>query len=340
MKKLVFFFAMVFAVGTALAQSNVATINQYGTNIAEIEQAGSANAGIINQGTNVSPVTNSGPNNPGNWLYGAFIDQIGNNNEAKITMNSSSNGASIDQKGNFNKAEQELNAPISKTTSWDRMGLDIDQIGSYNNAAQKTVGSFGCYGVQGMMIKQEGDYNIANQLSVGGMSNVTEITQIGNNNNNPTKSGNVYDVSATTLADPLSLPFAHRPTGDYTQYTNQMLGTTHIYVEGDNNNTYQHQEYRVWSTSGRNNAWIDIYGSNNDVAQGQLGESNSSDIDILGGNNNVITSSQYGDNNFVKISLALGSDNCIVGVEQVGNSHSATVSQNGDFNFAKVVQHF
>ena len=82
---------------------------------------------------------------------------------------------------------------------------------------------------------------------------------------------------------------------------------------------------------------MDVLGNENNVVQGQLGEYNSSDID-LEGDGNVITSSQLGDNNMVDIDLLAGSNNNVVGVEQVGNDHSATVMQSGVSNFAKIIQ--
>lgn len=341
MKKVIFLFAMVLAVSMAMAQTsgNVATIDQYGSNIAEIEQTGSNNTGDIEQGSVGTPVTNNKvPTYAGDWKGGAFIDQIGDANNASINMHDGgNNGSCIYQFGNNNIGSQDIGTSHSIGTSWDLMGVDLDQIGNNNLASQTTVASFGSAGVKRMFVLQQGNYNVADQLSVGGYQNDQNITQIGNNNNNQDESGNAFDVSATTLANPLSLSWAHKPAGDYTQYANQMRGTSHMYVEGDNNNTYQYQEYTVWSRSGDNDAWMDIYGSENNVVQGQLGYQNSSDIDIVGGGN-VVTSSQLGDSNMVDIDLVGGSADCVVGVEQIGNSHDATVFQSGASNFAKIVQ--
>lgn len=333
MKKLLTLtFGLLFVASFAFAQNN-ATINQYGTNIGQITQTGSSNAGTINQGADGAAVANSGSNT--SWLYGAFIDQDGNTNTAEIDMNSSQNGASIYQGGNDNWAKQELNAQISKTTNWDRMGLDIDQIGDNNWANQKTVASFGSYGVQGMAIVQSGNYNKADQLSIGGMQNVTEITQIGDNNNNSAMSGNSYDVSATGLTDPLLLAYAHKPAGTFTQYAYQGKGTTHMYVNGNNNNTYQYQEYTVWSTYGANDAMMDVIGSENDVAQGQIGTYNFSDIDVSG-SNNVVTTGQVGDNS--DATLNIQGDYNVAGVQQTSSGNSATINQIGSGNTGLIIQ--
>lgn len=359
MKKLVLLFATLFAVGFAMAQNtanvnqvgtsnngtvvqtgvgNGATMNQYGSNIAVIQQIGATNTADIDQGASGANVDNShAPAYAGDWKEGAFIHQNGAGNEAAIDVNVSRNGSQIDQLGDGNWAKQEVNSTYARTTNWDRMGVDINQTGNDNWANQKTVGSFGTYGVQGMKINQVGGDNVADQLSIGGMANVTEIEQIGNNNNNPGVSGNTFDVSSTGLANPLALAWAHKPAGDFTQYMYQNKGVTHMYVEGNNNNTYQYQEYSVWAVSGQNDAWIDLYGNGNDVAQGQMGDLNSSDIDI-DGDGNVVTSSQFGDSNVVDIDLVSGSDNNVVGIQQTGDGHKATVFQDGNSNFAQIVQ--
>ena len=340
MKKIIFLFAMIFAVSMAMAQENDAEINQYGTNIAEIEQVGDLNEAIINQGDEGASVTNSGSNGSGDWKFGSFITQEGTDNTAEVDVNTSKNGTSIDQLGNANWAKQELNANISKTTDWDRMGLDINQEGDNNWANQETRAGFGTYGVQGMMINQDGNYNIADQMSIGGTNQQVEIEQIGNNNNNPDESSNVFDVSATGLANPLALPWVLKPAGDFTQYMFQNKGVAHMYVKGDDNNTYQYQEYVTYGGDegqGQNDATMDVWGSGNNVAQGQLGDLNSSDIDI-NGDGNVVTTSQLGDSNMATIQLLLGSDNNVAGIEQTGDWNEADILQSGVNNFAKVIQ--
>ena len=340
MKKVIFLFAMVLATSFAIAQTNDAEINQYGTNIADIEQVGSINEAIINQGAAGASVTNSGSNSGSGWKYGSFITQEGSNNTAEVDVNTSRNGTSIDQLGNYNWAKQKLNANISKTTNWDRMGLDINQEGNNNWANQKTRAGFGTYSVQGMMINQAGDYNIADQMSIGGMNQQVEIEQIGNNNNNTGVSGNIFDVSATGLINPLTLFWAQKPAGDFTQYMFQNKGVAHMYVKGNDNNTYQYQEYVTYGSAegqGQNDAMMDVWGSGNNVAQDQLGDLNSSDIDI-DGDGNVVISSQFGDSNIVNIDLVLGSDNNIVGVQQTGDFNIVSVFQSGDFNIVSVFQ--
>jgi len=223
------------------------------------------------------------------------------------------------------------------------MGIDAEQIGDNNHATQRTISSFGSVGIKPMSVYQNGDANVADQVSVGGYGQIQRIRQIGDNNNNSTTSLNTFDLGTTTLANPLTA-LAFKFTGQngiatppMTQYSNQMFGSAIMNVTGDNNNTYQFQEYSVWSLSGRNIATLDLVGDNNDVAQGQLGEYNNSDIDIAGsGDGNVVSTSQLGDSNIADVDI-IGSFN-IVGVQQTGDLHSATISQTGNSNFTKVVQ--
>lgn len=340
MKKLSLIFIALFAVGVVMAQ-NTATINQYGSNIGSVNQSGGDdNQATIEQGAVGAPVTNN-LNQTTGWKEGSYIQQIGSSNEASATVLTSRNGTSIYQLGNSNYATQEIKSSAHETTSLTLMGIDAEQIGNDNHATQRTIKSFGSVGIKPMTVYQEGNSNVADQVSVGGYGQIQRIRQIGNNNNNPTESLNTFDLSSTTLANPLTaLVFKFTgqngtATPPMTQYSNQMFGSAIMNVTGNNNNTYQFQEYSVWSESGRNNVTLDLIGHNNDVVQGQLGEYNNSDLDI-DGSYNVVSTSQLGDSNIADVDI-LGSSN-VVGVQQTGDLHSAIVSQTGNSNFTKVVQ--
>lgn len=345
---------MVFAVAMAMAQTgNVATIDQYGTNMGEITQEGNSNMGNIDQGTAFETVTNI----PSTYhLSGAWIDQIGDGNNASIasqndgSMYNSGNGnaGSIYQDGNINIALQVLSSHTSQRAKTSvRVAVEIDQIGNENEAHQSTRGNFGSYGIQQMWIDQIGANNYANQYSNGGMQSVMTVKQEGSNNGNALSA----DVAATGLSSPLSLLWGtlmhsansgginagEVSSGTYTQYQNGRYSVAVIDVLGSNNKTTQAQEFTDWVASGANVAYIDIIGDENAVVQGQIGEASSSDIDI-DGSGNIVASSQLGDSNIVDIDLVGGSMNCVVGVEQIGNGHSATVFQSGVSNFAKVIQ--
>jgi hypothetical protein len=337
MRKLFALLTVVFFAGFMMAQDNDASVTQYGSNIGIVTQTGSSNNGDIIQGSLATPVTNNKvPGYSGDWIGGAFINQLGGNNDASINMhNGGNNGSSVYQAGDDNNGYQDIGTSQSIGTSWNLMGVDLDQIGNSNWATQKTISSFGSAGVKRMYVAQTGDNNIADQLSIGGYGNDQHISQIGNNNNNPSESGNTYDVSATTLTDPLALPWAYKPAGDYTQYSNQMHGTTKMDVLGNGNNTYQYQEYTVWALSGQNDATMSVNGDNNDVAQGQLGEYNSSDIDIAG-SGNVMTNSQWGDSNTATIYV--NGNNNVGGIEQVNNGNIGDIYQVGNGNTGLILQ--
>lgn len=337
MKKLSLVLAGMFAVGFLMAQ-NTATVNQFGSNIGQVLQTGSGNGATIQQGFSGAAVSNN-LNQPTGWKQGSYIEQIGKANQAATTVRTNGNGTSIYQNGGSNFATQDVGSFEEVTTSLTKMGLDIDQSGDGNHATQKTLMSFGCYGIQGMTILQQGNSNVADQVSVVGMAQVQSIKQIGNNNNLAS-----LNLISTTLVNPLTELTFKFNNGYGTvvglpmnQYSNQRFGTAIMNVTGDANNTYQFQEYSVWSTSGNNDITLDLIGNNNNVAQGQLGENNNSDLDISR-DLNVVSTSQLGNSNLADVDI-LGSSN-VVGIQQTGDLQTATVLQNGNNNFATVVQHF
>lgn len=340
MKKLSLIFIALFAVVFAMAQvtQNTATIDQYGTNVAQIEQVGEMNLADIDQGGLSGLVVNSPVNSQGN-LYGSFVKQIGDKNQAFVDVSGSGNGTKIYQDGSSNYGKQDINASGSAGIINLKMGVDLYQKGNDNSSLQTTVPSFGSSPIRQMYVDQQGNGNFVNQLSIGGYGNSQHVVQKGNNNNNPTKSGNLLDVSATGLSNPLNLSWAYGnqgryiSTNDYTQYSNQMAGKAHIDIEGNGNNTFQFQE-SSWSNTA-NVATIKIDGNTNDVIQGQKGNLNSSKVDV-DGDGNVITTSQLGNSNIDDVDV-FGSYN-VVGVQQTGNWQSATVLQNGSSNFTSVVQ--
>lgn len=339
MKKLSVFIALSFAVTFAMAQ-NTATVNQFGSNIGSVVQTGTNNNATIQQGSLGSEVTNNhSPAYNGDWIEGSFINQTGSSNSASTTVRTNNNGTKINQVGEENMAIQEVGSTYERTTDPTKMGLQIDQQGNGNMATQKTIKSFGSYGIQGMTILQAGINNVADQVSIGGMQQTQRIKQIGNNNNKSS-----LNLTATGLANPLTaLDFKFNSTSNgpavvglpMTQYSNQRFGTAIMNVTGDDNNTYQFQEYRVWSTSGDNDEILNLEGSRNNVAQGQLGEKNYSDIELTG-SDNVVSTSQFGDLNIANVSIN-GNFN-VAGIEQTGNSNTSNVMQVGNGNFANVVQ--
>ncbi|BBE20870.1 hypothetical protein AQPE_5065 [Aquipluma nitroreducens] len=346
MKKVSLFLGFAFMACMVFAQNN-ATVNQFGSNIGSVNQDGSGNNATIQQGSSGAAVTNNhAPAYVGDWIQGSYIHQIGQTNTAEATVRQSGNGTDINQVGDVNTAKQDVGSYYEETTSYTKMGLDIDQIGGNNWATQKTIKTYGNFGVQGMTVYQGGNYNIADQVSIGGMGQVQSIKQVGDNNNNPIKSGNTFDLSSTTinnplavLQNPLTLAFtfgagAQTVSLPLTQYSKQELGKATIDVLGSDNNTYQFQETPTWG-GGKNQATIDLIGNKNDVAQGQLGALNNSDFDLTG-DENVVSNSQLGNSNIADVNI-LGSYN-VVGIEQTGDLNNATVNQTGNSNLARIIQ--
>jgi hypothetical protein len=327
-----FLLALVLAGSTAFAQNNDAEVKQYGTNLGIVTQTGDENDAWIYQGDPGAPVSNYKlPNYATDWIWGSWIDQLGNDNSAYTEVNNSSNATKIKQIGNENTGYQHINSYNSYTNANKPIAIFIKQTGNQNDGWQKTVASFGCYGIQDMKIYQDGVGNFARQYSKGGMQSVMKVIQNGNGNNYTP-----VDVSCTGQKNPLALPWADKPGGKYAQYQNGRYSEAIATVNGSNNNTAQYQEYTVWSISGKNDAYIDIDGDDNNAAQGQLGEENYADIDITG-SSNVAAISQWGDLNSGTITV-IGSSNC-AGIEQKDNNNTGSVYQNGDGNKGLITQH-
>jgi hypothetical protein len=226
------------------AGHNLAYVNQYGSNIANVQQLGvGSNSATINQGSNGLPVTNNHQAAyVGDWQDGAFIMQNGATNTAAITMTGNLSTGTINQVGSLNSGSQTIGTNYSEM-SGHTSGVWMSQEGTSNYSTQITSPSFGSAGIKQMTVYQDGNSNIANQTSIGGYGSTLEATQLGNSNTS-------------------------------TQYQNQMGGIAHTYVDGDDNTTSQNQLYTVWALSGRNDAYIDIDGSSNTTIQSQTGQYN------------------------------------------------------------------
>ena len=272
---------------TQTGGTNVADVTQTGTNNADVDQTGDGNSATIEQ------VGNNTPNLPGNWWYlGADIDQIGDGNSATMNELTSPNETRIYQFGDNNIASQTTGSNQHKTNNPDRLGLHIKQTGDGNTALQETSSGFGCFGIQGMLVDQFGNSNYADQYSKGGKGSIIEVFHVGSGNSS-------------------------------TQYQWARFSDAHVYIEGNDNTTNQSQTYTVWSISGDDDAYIDIFGDGNDASQTQLGEYNLADIDI-NGNLNIGSTSTTGDSN-----------DAIVDID--ANSNGFTISQNGgNLNYALI----
>ena len=365
MKKLIFLFTMVLAVTMAMAQANVAevdqigdrnegnvkqtglenkaVITQYGTNTSIINQLGEKNDATVEQGEEGKVVTNKDTQS---WRYGAFIDQVGNENEALIKewqgdgtyqSGGSSNGARIEQTGNNNKAFQEISNSQVKTSNWDRMGAHIKQLGNENFAKQEVFRSFGTHGTGGILIDQQGGKNQARQYVIGGRSNVTEITQIGNNNG-------YIGFTNSIFTDILNWSF--KPNGEsFSQFQRGENSELRLNIRGDNNITAQYQEGDVWGRA-YNIGNINIEGHSNQAGHAQLGNHNEADIKIEGdrnkaavqqfGESNIAETFQSGGCNIAEI-LQNGESNEAF-IHSTGNEHFGAIYQTGNMNEARITQ--
>jgi len=299
--------------GLAMAGDNVGDVIQNGNNNdAEIEQTGHNKASITQVGDqNDGNIYQNGTNFPssgGCWYYlGAYIEQLGDKNEASIYMPTGDNATRIQQVGNQNEASQVLGSHAHKSTNWNRLGLHIKQFGNRNVADQQTISNFGCYGIQDMFAKQVGNDNFVDQLSIGGMQCLMEAYQIGNGNSS-------------------------------WQYQNARFSDLHLYIAGDNNLTNQYQEYTDWGASGDHDAYVDIYGNENEVRQTQIGEYDFADVDV-NGNRNFVKQGQFGNSNRALVdidgnnngSACYACNNCYW-----FNTHGYTQYQNGENNYAEM----
>ena len=221
MKKLVFLFAMVFAVIMAMGQSNESTVTVGGdNNIATIVQTGLDNFSNLSQSkNNIFDLEQIGNDNFSNFRQAqtgsneAYVDQLGNNNTlagilqgesnllnllqqgddnwARVYQDARNHEADIVQDGNWNKAEVVQDAPSSI--------IDIDLIGDYNetyvnqqnstaaNINEAVVNVTGSnngdatYGDVRLEIRQDGEGNYASTL-ISGDYNDSDISQTGNLN--------------------------------------------------------------------------------------------------------------------------------------------------------------
>jgi hypothetical protein len=192
MKKIIFLFAMMFAVSMAMGQTTTinqtsndesnqtADVNQTGLSTVKITQttdkvdhpSGTSEVGFDqdakvkqlggNDNLVVITQTASGKINGGTYKNTIMTEQNGKKNTAKqsqISAEYTSGGMdfTLMQKGESNLAEQ-----YSKKTEAD---FDIYQNGKKNEAYQKTTGEK--TGVLNAVIKQIGDLNVATQLFHG-----------------------------------------------------------------------------------------------------------------------------------------------------------------------------
>jgi len=303
MKKLIFLFAMMFAVGMAMAQSNDASISTTGDdNIASITQAGLSNLATIEQiADNSSAIQiQNGESNvadldqKGGWPSDSKVDgetgyqnQQGNNNHATLWQ-------LADEGNGGNDGNQFQDGSNNIAVAWQHTvnaTVDQDQVGT-NNEAMAFQNGFNGY------IKQEqnGIQNIAtvDEQGGGGWDNGNSAIQIQQGNWNKAQISQ-YGTGGAKSAQGNSASITQ--TGDDNWageglYSNGLFG---IYQEGNYNNATVEQNQNV------NKSEVFQYGDDNIATVVQNGGTG-----LFG---------DYGD--FVNKSL----------INQNGNGNTANVTQ-------------
>jgi hypothetical protein len=257
MKKLVFLFAMVFAVSMAMGQSNSSTVDQTGNNQnALVIQSGSSNSSDVDQTSPAGSVNNATVNQTGNSNT-ADVDQVQQNsvvgaNNATLTQIGNSNNGTQTQVGTWTGY---MNATMLQNGS-NNTGTQIQS--SYNETATMTQLQDGNTGIQNQSgnyvsaaMTQSGLNNYGNQLQ-SGLNNSMTLSQTGNSNESyQTQSGGTWNP-----------PGGHRAV------------TT---ILGDDNYTSQQQ-----SGTTSNNASIDQTANSSSAEQTQTGSYNQATITQLG----------------------------------------------------------
>ena len=300
MKKLIFLFAMVFAVGMVMAQIDT-------TNVATTEQIGSNND--------------------------VLVKQIGDNNEAESHQYGNQNDAFVKQEG-------EDNFGIADQLNGDRNELYVTQSGNSNKVFGVQGMIPGYYAEDGIttynMVSNDNDGTI-NQM---GDNNLADFLQVGSNNDGligQNGSGNkayAYQGWAGNwwgFGGVLANLFTNNSTATIEQINNNNTGA--IWQYGGNNN-----EANILQDGNNNTASIaqgfiyndyaydftyPVYNTQNNYASiDQLGNSNTAKLFQLG-NGNLFKLTQNGDGNSV------GYDPSASGLLLVRNAYFA---QDGNHN--------
>ncbi len=264
---------------TGSAGGSLANVNQYGSNIAAINQLGvGSNTANINQGSNGAPVINNHQAGySGDWQDGAFVTQNGESNAASINMTGNRSTGTIYQQGTSNIGSQNIGTNHSEM-SGDYYGVWMYQEGLSNTSSQNTIAAYGVDGIKDMTVYQDGDGNTANQTSIAGYGSLLQVWQIGDGNTS-------------------------------NQYQAQIGGEAHTYVLGDGNTTSQYQDDP--NTNGHvgfNKGYIDITGNDNISTEYQVGRDNEAHISVSTDLNEAHIY-QTNDNNMATVSQSLGNGN-------------------------------
>lgn len=329
MKKVIFLFAMVFAVNFAMAQNSAETTQPGDDNVAYINQFGSDNTAAITQigdknGAGVSASYT-------HFVYGLFtggITQHGDDNTATIKQkNFTENTVSAAPEAGIVQGGDDNTATITQTgkSEWLQEYAWVKQIGIGNTSLQNQA-----YSNAHSHIYQDGDANVAETQQIGGYNQRADVWQVGNRNN-------AYQLQGISGSYTVDNRATITQTGDdniATQYQNGSGNTATTTQEAD------------WNTA---NLTQDGSGNSASVLQTTGGDNIVNLTQDDGASANIV---QDGDNNTL---MGIGMDimatslnGGTLDLDQIGsyntlhlqqtNGASATVFQNGITNTAVVIQ--
>ncbi len=318
MKKLVFLFAMVFAVSMAMGQNNTSSTDIDGNNnVTTVNQVGIENSGDISVDGNQNDALIQQGNFGGGLVQSnyaeASIEQIGNKNYAEVKQRQGWAGAtavsvhSITQEGNQNEAWLE-------TFNGGNSGM-IYQEGNKNWAkGRQSVGAG-----NNVEITQEGNSNWAFVNQLNSADNSASVSQDGNDNWTSVDQSGGHDNT-----------YIENTTGNgnnVTAFQNTSWAKLDLTIEGNSNTVFSTQDHN-------DKAYIDIFGNNNDFYLEQGYHANHVGASITG-NSNDIDVVQTGAGNHVTSDLsvnAFAKDGIIIS----GNSNVVDILQETDYNQANV----
>lgn len=365
MKKLIFLFAMVFAISMAMAQSNFSTVTQTGNNHkADVTQFGSLNKAKITQ-----------ENGNGNRLGAPLLTDPGVNVGGEVDDLSKAKG--LVQEGNENVAnitQQGSNNAIQQFREIKDVFNSVYQKGDGNNIVIKQVGNSNVLGqdiYEYNSIGQYGEDNVANILQNGGENKLYKFHQSGDGNNADIDQIGYRNKIKAASQSPIGGVASSRLKIMQDGNDNEITGAGEegsnikgdIFQDGNSN--------RAFMNLSRTDTYGDIDQIGNDnkatltinksfIGDGNWGkiyqDGNSNEANIMVGQNDPLTTSAdntmqieqdgsfnnaeifvEGSLNVAKIFQTAGNSN-VASVSSIGNSNVGLIYQTGSSNVASVTQ--
>jgi hypothetical protein len=377
MKKLVFLFAMIFAISMAMGQvtnvaeteqdgnkndalikqigdDNVAESHQYGDeNDARVLQTGDDNIGLadqINGNRNSADVIQEGNSNEGYLTQGMIPGYYADYGITTYNMNSNDNEGSIEQIGNFNYSDL---LQVGNNNDGE-----ASQKGN-NNAAYAYQGWAGnWWGTGGQLarlysdnssvtIEQIQDYNFGAIWQYGGNNNEANIFQDGNHNSSSIVQGFIYSDLNYDFTYPIfntkNNYASVKQIGNLNYGKVMQLGDNNLFKlnqTGDDNRVGYNENSSGLKDS--RNAYFAQDGNNNRFAGVAKNANNdiffNSGLDAEQFNGATLSHESYQKGDYNDIGLRQGQDDIAL-IKQDGNGNEALLWQEGaDQNDATMLQ--